>query len=272
MRSGVGDIVALNVPPGKRSTQYYAGTGTENGQYGMPGVVAPGSEIPADWPLTVPGMAFLQSQAGGVFRRPVVLPDAWLPPALQRTNPLLRQVTYTRNRWDEVILKRAAMWNWIAAHGGLKSICRIPELGAPIWDQAPWEYMPSQGQEYRQLFSVAVGSIPRDGTNTVIGQFRVPIGYDGVLNQFVSGFTGQGFEEGSGSIVWRVKIGARWAKNLGNVRFTYGSLQTSLLVPGYSLRLISGQTVTIYASIPATSPVSGGVVTAAAFGWTYPHR
>jgi len=200
-----------------------------------------------------------------------ILPDSMLPAPLRRDNPLLRRVYFQKNRWDMAILEEVRLWAWIASHGGLKSCCRIPELGAPIWDQPPWEVMPSQGIEYREMFSVATDTVPTDGTNTLIGEWRVPIGYDGVLNQFVCGFTGTGFSDFSGDIVWRVQVGARYAKNLGNVVNTFGSFQNAFLVPGYSIRLVSGQTVKLLVSLP-NGNAQGGQITAGVFGWTYPRR
>jgi hypothetical protein len=311
MRRGVGDIVPLTVPPGTDTDvsvpvangepvdpsalvttpgsgipltpeQYFGGTGVDPSQYqgSPPGATVPGENSPFAWPpFNIPGMALLRQASGAISYREIIPPNSILPPALDRTNPLLRIVRPEPNKWDRKILREAQAWNWIAAHGGLKSCCRIPELGAPIWEQPPWEVMPSQGQEYRQMYrllaSATSGGPPFDGTDTIVGQFRVPIGYDGVLTTIVTGFTGSGFVDGSGSIVWRVKIGARYAKTLGNVLFSYGSFQTALLVPGISIRMISGQTLQLIASVPNGSPIStdaSSYITMAAFGWTYPHR
>jgi hypothetical protein len=100
----------------------------------------------------------------------------------------------------------------------------------------------------------------------------VPIGYDGVLNRFVCTFTGGAFDDFSGEIQWRVRVGVRYARNLGRITNTFGSFQNALLVPGYGIRLISGQTVTLIASIPNASPITAGQVAAGCFGWFYPRR
>jgi len=278
--SSAADVTTPQVSNPMTAEQQYGGEASGAGQYGTPGLVISGeTQLPEYWPLSVPGFNLLRSTADGIYRRPIILPDSILPPALQRSNPFLRQVHYSANKWDLQLLRQAAAWQWIASHGGLKSLCRIPELGAPIWDQPPWEVMPSQGVVLREMFSIGAsavsGGAPFNGVDTLVGSFRVPIGYDGVLNHVVTGFTGTGFTDGSGSIVWRVAVGMRYAKNLGNILNSYGSLQTALLVPGVNIRLVSGQTVYLFASIPNGSPVSFDAqsrITMAAFGWTYPHR
>jgi hypothetical protein len=202
-----------------------------------------------------------------------ILPDSMLPAALQRSNPLLQFPSYTPNQFDAKMLREAAAWRWISLHGGLKDCCRIPELGAPVWDTPPWQSMPSNGIPMSQMFSQLTASFPFDGSDTLLGAFQVPSGFDGAINRFVCSFTGTGFTDFSGSIVWRLMVGSRFARDLGNVVNTYGSFQTAFLVPGSDIiRLTSGQSVLLFASIPNGSPVTGGAVAAGAFGWLYPRR
>lgn len=207
----------------------------------------------------------------------VIVPDAALPPALRRSNPMQRRNVWTPNRYDYRLRYEAMAWQWMAEHGGLRSCCRIPDLGAPIWNHPPFTTMPARGEELSKMFSQTLANIsggpPFNGTDTLIGQFNVPNGYDGVINRFVCGFTGDGFEDFSGDIVWRLRVDNRFVKDLGNVTNTFGSFQTAFLVPGSAnMRLVSGQTVYVFANIPLNSPVSNGVVTAGVFGWTYPRR
>jgi hypothetical protein len=211
------------------------------------------------------------------FHTPIV-PDSSLPPALKRQSQILDAAVhlFVPNGWDNAIARENALWTWIRAHGGLKSCCRIPELGAPIWSIPPFIQMPSNGVVERQIFSQPLTAFQTagsfNGIDTIIGQWQVPKGYDGAITHFLALFTGDGFDDGSGEIIWRLKIGQRYAKNLGNVTFTYGDLNTALLVEGQSIRLISGQTVSLIANIPSTSFVSGGRVFGGTLGWTYPRR
>ena len=140
------------------------------------------------------------------------------------------------------------------------------------------DLMPSQGEKLEEMFSQpltafqdGVGNFT--GLDVVLGQFVVPIGYDGALNRVVFQFNGDGFQDFSGSIVWRVLVNSRYARNLGNVKNTFGDFATAFSVPGSdNIRLVSQQTITLLANIPAGSPVSGGTVMAGAFGWVYPRR
>lgn len=210
------------------------------------------------------------------WMRPAALPDWMLPPALQRSNPLLKFTTYRRNQWDNRLLRQAWVWDWIGKHGGIKTCCRIPQLGAPVYDVDPRQAMPSQAQEFQQMYGQPSTAFQSGGSYTgvdvVLGSFRVPEGYDGCLNRVVFTFTGSGFANFIGAIFWRVKIGIRYARNLGNVQNTYGTLDTAFLVPGSRIDLVSGQTVQVIANIPSGSPVIGGNVIGGLFGWFYPRR
>jgi hypothetical protein len=215
----------------------------------------------------------------GPFARESILPDEVLPPALRRTSPYLQQpgTLYHPNHWDAKILSEAMLWRWISDHGGLKTCCRIPELGSPVYDIPPWEEAPSTSRQLNEMYSQPLTAFQTTGSfnglDVVVGQFRVPIGWDGVINKVVFGFTGTGFDDFSGNIIWRIKVGSRYVKNLGNVMNAFGSLQTAYLIPGQNtMRIISGQTVSVIANVPSTSPISGGVIVGGVFGWTYPRK
>lgn len=292
MRNHLGDIVTMPLPtqwaPSPRRGLPPGGVPSGFTQ-GLPGTIPIGNQpgggfgpglVPGVDPVTglrIPGSATEPITDPGAWRPELVLPDSMLPPALRRDNPLVTgRIVYAPNRWDLSLMNKARMWEWIQNHGGLRSCCRVPELGPPIWDQPPWQVMPSNGLEYRYPFSGTLASIsggpPFDGSDTVIGSWRVQAGFDGVINHFICGFTGDGFLDFSGDIVWRVLVDNRYVKNLGNVTNTYGDFATQMLIPGYGWRLISGQTVSVIVAIANGASVSDGIVTAGLFGWTYPRR
>lgn len=279
--------VAAVAPPGSQVGWSSVTGGWALGWHnGQSFVRAPGSRMvskpgvgPANVPTPVTAAISPNASApGGPWQRERVIPNAMLPPSLNRTNPLLRFVSYRPNAWDGNIKGHASRWSYIASHGGLKSCCRIPELGAPIWDQPPWVVQPSQGEKMEEMFFQQLTAFQSGGVYTgvdvVLGQFVIPNGWDGIINRFVANFNGSGYQDFSGSIVWRLKINNRYARNLGNVMTTFGSFHAAFVVPASdNIRVISQQTVQLIANIPAGSPVSGpGVVSAGAFGWVYPRR
>jgi len=269
--AGLGDLVPMPlpeewgptvIPPGTRA--YWPGGGAPGGPGGPLGPLA----VPP--PVTGPA---------GPWGTTPIIPDSGLPPALQRGNPLLRRWVWSSgNVWDRRLQHKSRTWGYIRAHGGLKSCCRIPELGAPIWEHPPWMVMPSQGEKIEEMFSQPLTAFQDDGgafsgLDVVIGSFTVDNGYDGVLNRFVAQFTGTGFDDFSGDIVWRLKVANRFVRNLGNVVNSYGNFQTAFSVPLQdNIRLVSQQTVYLIANVPAGSPISGGVIAAGVFGWQYPRR
>ena len=227
-------------------------------------------------PAAIIGRKNAPRQAGGSWGRPEILPDSQLPGPLKRQSQLTNRNLFTKNRYDQQVQQEMKLWQWISEHGGIKSCCRIPELGAPVYDQPPWMVMPSQGEVVQELFFAAPESFQVDdaftGTNMVLGQIRVPVGYDGVINRVITNYDGDGFTNNSGSIIWRVQAGNRYLRNLGNIQVIYGSLATALLLPLQGNRVVSGQYITVYVNIPIGSPISGGTIQAGLFGWFYPRR
>lgn len=217
-----------------------------------------------------------QMTPGNPWKRQPILPDSVLPDPLKRSSQILNRSLYQANPWDLALLQESALWRWISEHGGLQSCCRIPEMGAPFYAVSPLLSKPSAGIDFKKIFfqplTVFQSAGVFTGLDVVMGQWQVDIGYDGVINKFVVGFTGNGFNQGSGNIAWRLKVGQRFVRDFGNVLNTYGDLNTALLVQADHVELISGQTVTLIANIPAGSPVNAGQVFAGTFGYIWPRR
>jgi hypothetical protein len=248
---------------------YWTGPGTRP-------IVLPGCFVP---PGTMPSAPLPATGLPHDWTPQPIIPDSMLPDPINRSNPLVQPAQFIPNRYDYDIFKRARKWQWIANHGGLKSCCRIPELGAPLYDDPPWEVMPPNavpipGEMAGLPLTSISGGGPFNGEDTLLLSIQVPSGYDGVINRFVATTTDvTGHVDFSGDIVWRLEYGVRYAKTLGNVTNTYGSFTNALLIPGvYSIKVISGQTIQVFVSIPSMSPVAGGSVSAGVFGWFYPRR
>jgi len=148
--------------------------------------------------------------------------------------------------------------------------------GMPTYDstKSPYANMPPGGREIQQIAALSFSSLVQDGSNNTVLTFTAPSGYDGVITKVVNFFTGTGFVEGSGGIVWRVKIGNSYARNLGAINFTYGSLQDPFVIPGVGIPIVSGQTLTYQVSVPAASPVGGvnAQFVCACFGWYWSRK
>lgn len=136
------------------------------------------------------------------------------------------------------------------------------------YDKPPYLVMPPEGRQYTEVSSIIV---PAAGAgDTLVHSFRVPTGYDGVVTSITNFYTGAGFVEGSGSILWRLKIQNRWARNMGEINTTLGSLQSPCPLFRGGIRVFSGQTVYYYVNIPALSGIAGGRTVCGVFGWYYP--
>lgn len=206
-----------------------------------------------------------------------ILPDSVLPDALKRVKPGNRPF-FSPNGNDQAMLQQAAIWTYVAQNGGPDQCCRIPELQTPVYNQDPRIVMPSGSQRYEKTFPLAAANISGGGPgfgggDTVLGNFQVEIGWDGVINRVVFSCNDPSFTDFSGYVTWRLKIGQRYAKDLGNVQNSYGSYATAFLVPGSYIPLISGQTVQLIANIAANAPINNASkITAGVFGWFYSRR
>lgn len=175
--------------------------------------------------------------------------------------------------FDNCLASDRELWNAIMAEG-LDRVC-CPKGRAP-YSERPWIFQPDSGRPLREIGSKSVSAIPFTSTNTAVLQFPIPIGYDGVIDSIVCGLTANGatgFIEGSGDIVWRLAAitssQPRYLRDMGNILFSQGSL----LTPTHTLnglRVYSGDLITFYASIPATSLISpAATVVCACMGWIY---
>lgn len=207
-----------------------------------------------------------------------------MPPAATRAYPkglAPRCRPYGPNQYDDCLETEYAWWKQFLAAGGLKQCC--PQ-GRKKYTSPPWISMPAEGRRFRPITSTPLTSFgapgPFTGLDVVILQMRVPMGYNGVISDVVFGFTGSGFDEGSGEITWRlaaeylpvggVATGGRYLRDMGNVTTSLGSLTQPSPVPRGGLRVWSYDLVTIYCSIAATATVNSGNILASIGGWVWP--
>lgn len=98
------------------------------------------------------------------------------------------------------------------------------------------------------------------GDVTVIS-FRVPPGYDGLLTGLYFGYSGQGFSQGSGDLLFRVRRNQVYLKDLGAVPFLLGSSQQPCPMT-QGAPLLSSQLVSVIVNVPN---LSGNIQTGASF-------
>ena len=106
----------------------------------------------------------------------------------------------------------------------------------------------------------------------LITEERVPYGYDGLMMGFFTTYTGQGFEQGSGDIEWRIQLNQRYLENLGNIEFQLGSsVSPCPLTEGQIL--LSGQLMRLVVNVPNLSgniQIGGSRVGGGLIGFYWP--
>lgn len=128
---------------------------------------------------------------------------------------------------------------------------------------------PATGKEFFRQQAI---QLPAEGSgNVAVLSFRVPTGYEGIIYGVLHKFTGVGFVPGSGTLVWRLQLQNRFAKNYGNVQIELGDFSTYFPIDHY-IRVHSQQVITYYVNRAAGSgglDPAGRVITGIR-GWFYP--
>lgn len=152
---------------------------------------------------------------------------------------------------------------------------------------APWVSMPPEGRRFSPITYTPVATFQNpgpgfNGVDTVVLRERVPLGYDGIINDVVFNYLGgSGFDEGSGEITWRLAAdylpasaidatGARYLRDMGNIQTTLGSLVQPSPVPRGGLRVYSWDWVTVYINVATTATIAGGTMVTSLRGWYWP--
>jgi hypothetical protein len=139
--------------------------------------------------------------------------------------------------------------------------CIIPrgvDLFTMPWDE-DYGAIPEQSVPFNQTGSLLTPATAA-GDQTVLS-FRVPSGYDGLLTALYWGYTGTGFLQGSGDLVWRVRRNQVYLNDLSNVLYAFGSsIQPAPLTQGALLK--SDQLVSLVVNVPN---LSGAIQIGASF-------
>lgn len=191
--------------------------------------------------------------------------------------PLVRECINLQNRawvapnvWNQCLESQGELWDTIIARGGLETTCVGQKKKR--YERPPWEVKPPEGEDIREFGSIVLPV--DDGVDNLVLEFRMPVGWDGVSQHVSCTYTGSGFDQGSGDITWRLKVGSRFMPGYQAITSQLNDLQFPYSNVGGYIRLLSLQYVRIYAAIAigAASRLTGGRVNAAIAGWKYPKR
>ncbi len=192
---------------------------------------------------TVGSVACSITITGPVAASPVSTITGGLPIALQGCKP--------RNEYD---------WCMVYEQLRVRKIKFPPSCSIPKEFQnsyhLPWaddfgnHAVPAEAVPFRNAGGIVTPATAAG--DTVIISERVPQGYDGLLLGAYWFYTGSGFLEGSGDIVWRIQLNQRFLEDLGNVEFQMGSPISPMPMTQGQI-LLSGQTARVLVNVPNLS-------------------
>ncbi len=156
-----------------------------------------------------------------------------------------------RNVWDWCMFVEAVRVRRIT----FPPICSIPaeyrnRHALPWNDDFGSNAIPDQAVPMRQTGGIVTPATAAG--DTVVIEERAPKGYDGLIMGAWWFYTGSGFEQGSGDIVWRVQLGQRYLEDLGAVPYAMGSPQSPMPMTEGQI-VLSGQTARVIVNVPNLS-------------------
>lgn len=138
----------------------------------------------------------------------------------------------------------------------------VPQCAvAADWEQGywpmPWVEMPPGGLPFDPFGSIDTPAA--NGVETLVLQFRIPYNYDGIITGICNLFTGPGFVETSGNLIWRIRVGqpnlqGRPVRNYSDIRQSMGDLGQPRDVAG-GIQVISDQYVEYSVTHSLGSPI-----------------
>ena len=178
---------------------------------------------------------------------PTPPPPASPVPMPRGSSPIPKGGCHEKNGFDLCTEIEAAKMSRIH----FPPMCTIPEEYRNLlpWDDT-FGAIPPQAVPFH-----VTGSIVTPATvagDQVVCALRVLQGFDGILTGIFQMYTGSGFVQGDGDIVWRIQINQRFVKDLSNNPFSMGTPVLPLPMTEGQL-LLSGQTVRYIVNVPNLS-------------------
>jgi hypothetical protein len=176
------------------------------------------------------------------------------------------QREFPPNAFNRCLEEETAFWAKIQRCGGLATLC--PGHDYPI---PPWVKMPGEGKRFGHPSSIPLASAVL-GVDTIVQSFIVPYGYDGVIVATTNRYTGQGFVEGSGDLIWRIRLNQHYVNDYGNIITQLGSLTQPYYNANSQIFVQSGQLVQylVNRSLGSLGNLNGGRIICALNGWYWP--
>lgn len=131
---------------------------------------------------------------------------------------------------------------------------------------APWVTMPDGGFPFNTPGTINTPAIAAGVWVDVIN-ISVPSGFDGVIKRVVNRYNGQGFVDGSGTLIWRILRNSQAVRGYDSILSQlgdYGTGETQIRVGSGDLLQFQVQNVSL---------VSGGTQILCYFGgWYFPKK
>jgi hypothetical protein len=142
-----------------------------------------------------------------------------------------------------------------------------PNSGSAIGRLPFINFMPPEGVEFREHAYV---TIPAIGAQAIVVQFKVPKGYNGIINYLANEYVGGGFVQGAGGVTWEIFKdfqGLIPAPNFQRIVASLGVVANPAKLNG--IRIKEGQLVTLVVNNVAVV-VAGQLIGGLLGGYFYP--
>jgi len=138
-------------------------------------------------------------------------------------------------------------------------------------DPLPWREPPAGAERFQQVGVLPLPAL--EGVDFLVLSWQMPTAYDGVITTMSNLFTGAGFVNGSGDLIWRVMLDNQWVTDLQAIDITVGRPSMPLQLKGAGYRTQTHQTFRYFVRLGAGAlgrlDPAGNVI-CGMFGWLYP--
>lgn len=137
----------------------------------------------------------------------------------------------------------------------------------------PWTKFPPGGQSFQFQQEIPTPGISNNFSSVInvngAGGILVPVGYDGCINMYSANYTGGGFVDGSGDLIWQITQNGQPIKNFENILTERGDPNQP--IPVNTIKIYSGQLIQFLVAHPANPALSIGYIICSLGGYFYPN-